>query len=301
MKILNFASMNLDIVYDVQSIVAPGETIASLKRELFCGGKGLNQSIALAKAGAVVYHAGCIGKDGDILHQLLNENGVDTRFVRKVDAPSGHAMIQVDKNGQNSIVLFGGANQMITKEFVDEVLEHFSSEDMVLLQNEINELPYIMNQASKKGIKIAFNPSPFNSKIAECPLEKVSYFILNEIEGSEIAGTKEIDKILQYMRKEYPQSEVVLTLGCAGSMYDNGNDVFTQDIYKVKAVDTTAAGDTFLGYFLANIESKSPQEALQIAALASAVAVSRKGAANSIPTLKELMDIKNLSKMNEVV
>ena len=288
MKILNFASMNLDIVYDVQDIVGPGETISSLKRELFCGGKGLNQSIALAKAGAVVYHAGCIGIDGDILRQLLDENGVDTRFVRKVPGPSGHAMIQVDKNGQNSIVLFGGANQMITREFVDEVLQHFSSEDMVLLQNEINELPYIMNQASRKGMKIAFNPSPFNSQIKECPLEKVTYFILNEIEGAEIAGTKEKDKILQYMRKNYPQSQVILTLGSAGSMYDNGNEVFTQKIYKVKAVDTTGAGDTFLGYFLANIESQLPQEALKIAALASAVAVSRKGAANSIPALDEL-------------
>lgn len=291
MKILNFASMNLDIVYDVHHIVAPGETIASLKRELFCGGKGLNQSIALAKAGAIVYHAGCIGIDGDILQQLLNENGVNTCFVRKVAAPSGHAMIQVDKNGQNSIVLFGGANQMITRKFVDEVLEHFSSEDMVLLQNEINELPYIMNQAWKKGMKIAFNPSPFNHQIVECPLEKVTYFILNEIEGAGIAGTKDVNKILTHMRQNYPKSKIVLTLGCAGSMYDGGNEVLTQNIYKVQPVDTTAAGDTFLGYFLANIERKLPQEALQMAALASAVAVSRKGAANSIPTLKELMEI----------
>ncbi len=288
MKFLNFASMNLDIVYDVQHIAAPGETIASSKRALFCGGKGLNQSIALAKAGADVYHAGCIGTDGDILRKVLNENGVNTSFVRKVDAPSGHAVIQVDENGQNSIVLFGGANQMITRAFVDEVLQHFGSDDIILLQNEINELPYIMDLAWKKRMKIAFNPSPFDHKILECPLDKVTYFILNEMEGMGITGKQDAGEVLAYMRQKYPNSKTVLTLGSAGSMYDDGNVVRKQGIYEVKTVDTTAAGDTFLGYFLVNVEEKTPQEALQIAALAAAVAVSRKGAANSIPTMQEL-------------
>ena len=293
MKVLNFGSLNVDYVYQMESILIPGETQASKERNVFAGGKGLNQSIALAKAGIPVYHAGMIGEGGEILLDTCRENGVNTKFIRKIDAPSGHTMIQVDKNGQNSILLFGGSNRMITREFVDEVLEEFEKGDIILLQNEINELDYIIDRAYEKGMMIILNPSPYDSALDACDLSKVSLFLVNEIEGFQITGEKEPEKILEKIKKIYPHAKIVLTLGGEGSVYQDETGIYHQGIFKVKAVDTTAAGDTFTGYFISSILDKMPvQEGLALAAKASAIAVSRPGATASIPLREEVEKIK---------
>ncbi|MDO5363584.1 MAG: ribokinase [Eubacteriales bacterium] len=289
MKILNFGSLNLDYVYQVEHILIPGETLSSSDRTIFCGGKGLNQSIALAKAGITVYHAGMVGEGGEILLETCRENGVDTRFVRKIDGPCGHTVIQVDKDAQNCILLFGGANRSITREFVDEVLAFFEKGDVILLQNEINELGYIIDKASEKGMMIILNPSPYDNALDRCNLSKVSLFLVNEIEGYQITGEKEPEAILAKVRSIYPKAKIVLTLGSEGSVYQDENQIYRQGIYKVKAIDTTAAGDTFTGYFIASIlENMSVEEGLKLAAKASAIAVSRPGATASIPLREEV-------------
>ena len=290
MKVLNFGSMNLDYVYQVDHILIPGETLASSDRKTFCGGKGLNQSIALAKAGILVYHAGMIGDEGDILLETCRENGVNTEFIRKIPGPGGHTVIQVDKNGQNSILLFGGSNRSMTKEFVDSVLAAFEGGDIILLQNEINELDYIIDKAYEKGMMIILNPSPYDSALDACDLSKVSLFLVNEIEGYQITGEKEPEKILARIKELYPKSKIVLTLGGEGSVYQDESGIYRQGIYKVKAVDTTAAGDTFTGYFISSIIDGMPvQEGLSLAAKASAIAVSRPGATASIPLREEVL------------
>lgn len=289
MKILNFGSLNLDYVYQVEHILIPGETLSSSDRTIFCGGKGLNQSIALAKAGIAVYHAGMVGEGGEILLETCRENGVDTRFVRKIDGPCGHTVIQVDKDAQNCILLFGGANRSITREFVDEVLAFFEKGDVILLQNEINELGYIIDKASEKGMMIILNPSPYDNALDRCNLSKVSLFLVNEIEGYQITGEKEPEAILAKVRSIYPKAKIVLTLGSEGSVYQDENQIYRQGIYKVKAIDTTAAGDTFTGYFIASIlENMSVEEGLKLSAKASAIAVSRPGATASIPLREEV-------------
>lgn len=289
MKILNFGSLNLDYVYQVEHILIPGETLSSSDRTIFCGGKGLNQSIALAKAGITVYHAGMVGEGGEILLETCRENGVDTRFVRKIDGPCGHTVIQVDKDAQNCILLFGGANRSITREFVDEVLAFFEKGDVILLQNEINELGYIIDKASEKGMMIILNPSPYDNALDRCNLSKVSLFLVNEIEGYQITGEKEPEAILAKVRSIYPKAKIVLTLGSEGSVYQDENQIYRQGMYKVKAIDTTAAGDTFTGYFIASIlENMSVEEGLKLAAKASAIAVSRPGATASIPLREEV-------------
>lgn len=289
MKILNFGSLNLDYVYQVEHILIPGETLSSSDRTIFCGGKGLNQSIALAKAGITVYHAGMVGEGGEILLETCRENGVDTRFVRKIDGPCGHTVIQVDKDAQNCILLFGGANRSITREFVDEVLAFFEKGDVILLQNEINELGYIIDKASEKGMMIILNPSPYDNALDRCNLSKVSLFLVNEIEGYQITGEKEPEAILAKVRSIYPKAKIVLTLGSEGSVYQDENQIYRQGIYKVKAIDTTAAGDTFTGYFIASIlENMSVEEGLKLSAKASAIAVSRPGATASIPLREEV-------------
>lgn len=291
MKVLNIGSLNLDYVYSVDHIIQPGETEATGGRNVFLGGKGINQSMALAKAGADVYHGGLIGDDGQPFLDACEEYGVNAEFIRKIDAPTGHTIIQVDKNAQNCILLYGGANQMLTEEYVDEVLSHFEKGDILLLQNEVNMLPYIVERAYEKGMQIALNPSPFNDKLNDVDMNKISIFLLNEVEGGQITGLVDSDEILAKMREMFPHAKIVLTLGKDGAKYAEGENVYHQPIFKVKAVDTTAAGDTFTGYFLAGlIDGKEIPEILKMSAKASSIAVRREGAVSSIPYKNEVLE-----------
>lgn len=295
MKVLNFGSLNIDYVYSVDHIVKRGETISSDTLNVFCGGKGLNQSIALSKAGAEVYHAGVIGEDGAFLEEILRASGVRTRFVQmKADTRTGNAIIQKDRNGDNCILLYGGSNRAVTPGMADEVLDHFEAGDMLVLQNEISELSYLMEQAHKRGMVIALNPSPMDEELLKAPLQYVKYFILNEIEAKALTnGVEEDNAMLEAMLKKFPNAEIILTLGERGSVYAKGDVRVEQGIYKVPVTDTTAAGDTFTGYYLASIiQGLSVEEALNMAAKASAIAVSRKGAAPSIPQREEVENMK---------
>ena len=291
MKVLNFGSLNLDLVYQMPHFIRAGETLSSTSFSRSVGGKGLNQSVALAKAGADITHAGMIGEDGMMLKDFLSENGVDTRLVRVVDQPSGHAVIQVEPAGNNCIFLYGGANQCITDEFILEALSGFGAGDLLVLQNEINFIDRIISAAYDKGMQVVLNPSPIADNLKNLPLEKISWFILNEVEGAELSGETEADKIIQRLLTLYPHAKIVLTLGGDGSMYADSEKCFRQSAYRVKAVDTTAAGDTFTGFFFAAVaEGVSVEDALKRASKASAISVTRPGAAASIPTLSEVLE-----------
>lgn len=288
-KILNFGSLNADYVYTTDHIVRGGETTSSTGMEIFPGGKGLNQSIALARAGLAVHHAGLIGDDGAFLLDTLKADGVDTRFVGRIEGRGGHTIIQVDKNAQNAILLFGGSNRAVTAEYADEVLSHFSADDLLLLQNEISAVPHIIDRAFEKGMEIWLNPSPMDEGVFECDLTKISGFFLNEIEGAELTGSDDPETILNLMVEKFPRAAVVLTLGENGAWYAKDGMRVYCPAEKTTAVDTTAAGDTFTGYFLRGmLDGLSPAAALQLAAKASAVTVSRPGASPSIPKYEEL-------------
>lgn len=292
MKVLSFGSMNIDYVYSVPHIIQPGETLSSTNRSIFIGGKGLNQSIAMARAGLDVYHAGKIGSDGTVLLDALKDAGVHTDNVKIEDALSGHTIIQVNDEGQNSIILFKGTNYMMTEEFIDEVLSGFEKGDTLVLQNEINLLDKIIDKAYDSGMTIVLNPSPFEEKLLGYNLEKVSIFMINEIEGNQISGisAENPEGILDWFASHYPESEVILTLGAEGAWYSGKQGRFFQPAFKVKAVDTTSAGDTFSGYFIAGkAMGYTVKDALTLAAKASSITVSRPGAAPSIPFIKEVL------------
>lgn len=290
MKVLNYGSLNVDYTYNVPHIIVGGETMASSGLHEYCGGKGLNQSIALAKAGLEVWHAGIIGNDGDMLLEACRDAGVHTEYIRKMDVRGGHTVIQVDEHGQNSIILYGGTNEMQTAESVDEVLSHFEKGDYLVLQNEINMLDYIIDRAYEKGMKIILNPSPYNDRLKACDLGKVSLFLVNEIEAAQITGNTDPSRALDALHEAYPDAAFVLTLGSEGAWYYDGEQRVFQDIFKVKAVDTTAAGDTFTGFFVRElVEGADIQTALRIAAKASSIAVTRVGAVPSIPTMEEVL------------
>ncbi|PHV69537.1 ribokinase [Sporanaerobium hydrogeniformans] len=301
MKVLNFGSLNIDYVYKVDHMIREGETLSSSGMEVFLGGKGFNQSVALVKAGVPVYHAGMIGEEGKIFLDACEEYGISSKFIKTIEGKNGHTIIQVDKNGQNCIMLYGGSNRSLTKDFIDEVLSYFGEEDYILLQNEVNHLDYIIEKAYERGIKIVLNPSPLDSYLETCDLNKITYFMMNEIEGEQITGEKEANKILDKMMQMYPESKVILTLGSAGSLYQDKENFFEQGIFKTKVVDTTAAGDTFTGYFVsAIISGKSIPDALKMSAMAASITVSREGASPSIPTLDEVKEKLNTHELGKL-
>ena len=291
MKVLNFGSLNYDHLYEVDHFVLPKETMSSLNYSRGFGGKGLNQSIALAKAGLEVYHAGRVGYDGQDFIDYLNKYGVNTKYLVKDESiATGHAIIQLC-NGENCIVLYGGANQCVSKSQIDETLKDFEKGDLLLIQNEISSLSYLIEKANEKGMKIAFNVAPFNKTVFTYPLDKIDIFIVNEVEASGLAGINDDDylKIAEALSKKYQDKEIIMTVGANGSYYLKNETIIHQDIYKVKAVDTTAAGDTFTGYFLSSyLKDGKIKDTLDLAAKASSITVSSKGAADSIPAIQDL-------------
>ena len=287
--IVNFGSLNIDHVYRVEHFVRPGETLDSIAYDKFPGGKGFNQSVALARAGIPVRHAGKIGADGRWLKQYLAEAGADTAFVEEVDGPTGHAIIQVTPRGENAIVLYGGANRRIAPADAERALAAAKGGDWLLLQNEISAMPDIMRIAARRSMKIAFNPAPMHESVLELPLDLVATFILNEVEAGMLTGaTNELDMLVA-VRKQFPKAAVVLTLGSKGVRYADDREILSVPAIAVNAVDTTAAGDTFIGYFLAErLLDRDVKTALSTACKAAAICVTRPGAAVSIPRREEV-------------
>ena len=291
MKIINFGSLNIDRVYSVAAFVSPGETIHADSLRIYPGGKGLNQSLAAARAGADVLHAGAVGPEGAFLLAGLAASGVDVSHISRLDVETGHAVIQVNPAGQNCIIVFGGANRHLSASYMDEVLALSCPGDYLLLQNETNAVGNIMQKAHERGLQIVFNPSPFPQNAKELPLELVSFFMVNETEGALLAGldtSAPKEALLGALAGRYPQAAFVLTLGSGGVEYRKGEQRLFHRAYSVEAVDTTAAGDTFCGYFLSGLCGGRPIErCLAEASAAAAIAVSRSGAAPSIPDYRE--------------
>lgn len=277
-KILNIGSLNLDYVYAVPHFVAAGETLLSSRRDVFPGGKGLNQTVAAARAGAKVCHGGAVGGDGDMLLDLLQSAGADVSAVARVDVPTGHAIIQVSPQGENAIIILGGANRAVSDETVEAALDKVDPGDILLLQNEINGLDRIIRRAAQKGLRILFNPAPMEAAVKDLPLELLDTLIVNEGEGKALAGD------MDALRAAYPNQKILLTQGSRGASLWTGTELLFQPAFPVQAVDTTAAGDCFLGYYAAALAEDLPYaRALQLAAAASALAVQKQGAAPSIP------------------
>lgn len=292
-KFLNFSSMNIDTFFRVDHIVRPGETISADSIEKRAGGKGLNQSIALAKVSDEPYRAGNIGADGKFLLDEMKANKVDISLVRTSKKQTGNAIIQVDNKGENSIILFKGANFDNSKEYIDQVLGKFVENDILLLQNEINLLPYIVDRAYDRGMKIALNPSPITKQLKNIDLNKIDLFLVNEIEAKNLANVDKVEEGIDFFRENYPDLKIVMILGAKGSVYIDREKIIRQDSYKVKAIDSTGAGDTFTGYFLGYFyKGHSLEESLEIASKAAALSVSKKGASISIPSHKEVLSFK---------
>lgn len=289
MRILNYGSLNIDHVYRVPHIVQPGETLTGGDYAVFGGGKGANQAMALGRAGADVFLAGKVAEDGRWLVDKLRNAGTDVEAVRIEDGTSGHAVIQVDTQGENAIFLFPGTNRRIRRTEIDSTLERFGKGDMLLLQNEINENPYIMKQAKERGLMVCLNPAPFSAEIGDWPLDLLDLLVANEIEGAALTGKEGPDAIMAGLQRLLPSCRLILTRGSEGAEFGFGAERFSIPAVHAEVVDTTGAGDTFVGYFLAGFaEGLDTRSCLRLACRAAAVCVSRPGAMDSIPARTDL-------------
>lgn len=292
MKVLNCGSLNIDRVMPVPEFVRPGETLAAASMTLLPGGKGLNQSLALARAGAEVSHYGAIGEDGIFLKELLADNSVDCSPIRlRSDIASGQAMIQVDRKGENAIVLYAGANHTLQREEFAAALGNMQAGDYLLLQNEVNLVDEFIRMGHEHKLKIVFNPAPFTEEVRSYPLELVDILVVNEIEAAGLGGESSAGEVLKALQQKYPASDLLLTSGSRGSLWcgSNGEVVQCAAAEVGRVVDTTAAGDTFIGYFLAAIlRNQTVKAALTEASAASGWCVAHHGAAPSIPWRNEI-------------
>ena len=290
MRVVNFGSLNIDYVYRVDHFVQPGETMSAQSLQIQCGGKGLNQSVALAQAGVETWHAGRIGPEGRFLKETLDRAGVHTRFVEETAGSTGHAIIQVDSTGQNSILLHDGANGRLTPDFVTAVLDQFSAGDTVLLQNETSCVEEIIRQAARRGMRTAMNAAPANEKLEGLPLEALSWLLVNEVEGAFLAGTEAPEAILDTLAARYPETTVVLTLGEQGASAARGTQRARVPARATAGVAPPPGGATVTRYLPGRARGGGPPGGrASLAAAASALAVSRPGAADAVPGYEEVL------------
>ncbi|WP_170953610.1 ribokinase [Synechococcus sp. UW179A] len=288
-QIICYGSLNIDYVYQVEEIASPGETINSKSLQIFPGGKGANQALAAARAGGQVHHAGKIGHDGEWMLPDLQNDQIDTSNIVISDGVTGHAIIQVDRSGENAIVLFGGANQKVTKQEIEKTLSKFDKDSILMLQNETSEIAYILEIAIEQEMFICLNPSPISNTIQTLDISGISLLVVNEIEARALGG--DASDQMQNLRNKCPSAIIVKTQGSKGGVVSlpDAGEIISYQSRQVITVDTTAAGDTFLGYLVAGLSNGVEiRDAINIACRAAEHCVTVKGAQSSIPHRKQL-------------
>ncbi|HET6473066.1 MAG TPA: ribokinase [Pseudomonadales bacterium] len=284
-ELVNLGSLCIDHVYAVPSIVRAGETLLGHDPVRHAGGKGLNQSLAAARAGASVVHVGCVGADGVWLKDALAQAGVDVDGVRVCESdPTGHAVIQVTPDGENAIVIVGGANRRIQPTDVERAIERVGADGWLLMQNEINDVEDVIEAARRANVRLALNIAPVDGREANYVLDGVELLLLNEIEAAALTRDADPKRAIERLACERPRQHVVVTLGMHGVLYACGDERITLPAFEVAAVDETAAGDAFIGHLMAAwIENLPIRERLRRASAAGALAVCVPGAAPAIP------------------
>jgi len=263
---------------------SPGETIAAASYQKLLGGKGINQSVAIARAGREPVHVGAVGSDDDWTMAEIKKFGIDTTHIARSAQPTGHAVIYVDDAGENQIVIFGGANQDLQPAQIETAFKTSAGGDhWVLLQNETNLLADIVDQAKAAGFKVAYSAAPFVAHTVAHLIDRIDLLAVNEIEARETAS------LLGVAVSEIAVPEILITRGSKGVEFHSHGEVHHQAAFPVDAVDTTGAGDTFLGSFLAHhCEGAAVEQSLRYASAASALQVTRPGAAVAIPARDEV-------------
>ncbi len=287
MTIWNLGSINADMIYDVPHLPGPGETLSANRLDRFLGGKGANMSVAAARAGAQIAHIGAVGADGLWARDRLTEYGVDTRHIVQAETPTGHAIIAVDAEGENNIILFQGANHAISEDQLGQALSSAVQGDLLVMQNETNLQVDAAKMGRDLGLTVCYAAAPFQAASVQAVLPYLDFLILNEVEAEQLreaTGQSVTDLNVAH---------VIITLGAEGARYYHNGAASDFPAHKVQAVDTTGAGDTFTGYVLAGMDRGMPMpQAIAQANRAAALMVTRHGTADVIPDLKEVLEAR---------
>ncbi|GGD62494.1 ribokinase [Lacimicrobium alkaliphilum] len=288
MTIFNLGSINWDHCYQVPHFVRPGETLNAQNYTLNLGGKGANQSVAASKAGASVKHIGAVAQ-GDTASLMLNELGIDISGIEQQPGHvTGHAIIQIDSHAENAIVLHAGANRLLNWPWVQEQLSKGGPGDWLLMQNETNLLEQSARFARERGMRVAFNPAPMDKSVTLRLLPELDLLIVNQVELQDLSEQTELELAIEKIQRQC-SVDLLITLGSQGALYVSASERNQVKAFSVKATDTTAAGDTFIGYFLASrCVSDSISIALQQASAAAALCVTQAGAIASIPDAQQV-------------
>jgi len=289
MAIWNLGSINADMVYALPHLPTPGETLAALDLQQFLGGKGANTSVAAARAGSHVCHIGAVGPDGGWAVDRLLEYGIDTRHIAQINTPTGHAIITVDRQGENQIVLFAGANRALTSDQLGLALSQADSGDILVLQNETNLQPEAAKMGRDLGLRVCYAAAPFDANAVQAVLPYLDLLFLNEVEA------QQLQQATGKIPGDLGVADVIITLGAKGARHFNAatGDILDIPALAVTAVDTTGAGDTFTGYVLSGLDRGLPMpQSMALAARAAALMVTRPGTADVIPDLKEVQDAR---------
>lgn len=293
-KLVNLGSLCIDHVYRVPHVTGAGETVSAFSYNLFAGGKGLNQSLAAAAAGADVAHFGCVGDDGQFLIDELSRAGVAVGGIRRLPGEtSGHAVIQVSDRGENAIFITGAANRRLTSNDVEQAFAALRPNDWLLLQNEINDLESVLATAAQQNVQVAFNIAPVDGRERSYDLDSVSLLLLNQIEAAALVGEPgSPESLIRAMHERVPAAISVLTLGADGLLAMENGRLLRLAAYEVETVDETAAGDAFIGYLMAGLlRGADLDSALRLGSAAGALAVTKPGAASSIPAAVDVQAI----------
>ena len=291
-------SLNMDLVVNVDTMPKPGQTIIGSNFKEVPGGKGANQAVAMARLNGNVSMIGKVGEDGfgqTLINSLKNDK-VDTTYIQTSKGATGVALITVDKNAQNSIVVSPGANFEVKEDDIDNNIEAIKNSDIVVLQLEtpLNTIKYALNKAKELNKYTILNPAPA-VKLDDEIIKNVDLLTPNETELEIISGVsieteEDIQKAAQIMI-EKGVKELIVTLGSKGSLYINKEKSMFKKAYKVEAMDTTAAGDSYTGALaVALSQDKNIEDAMDFASKVGAFSVLKEGAQSSLPTLE---DVKN--------
>lgn len=289
MAVFNLGSINADLFYQVPHLLAPGETLASMQHSRGLGGKGANMSVAIARAAARAVHIGAVGAEGRWAVERLLEYGVDTRNIVELDVPTGHAVIMVDDQGENAILLFPGANRALTETHIASALMAATEADTFVFQNETSAQIESATLASAKGMRVVYAAAPFDAQAVEAVLPMLDILVMNAVEAQQLTDA------LGMTLAALPVRDVIVTLGGEGCQWIN-TDASTDQMFPaipVTPVDTTGAGDTFTGFLVAGLDRGLPMEqAISLGQQAGAIMVTRHGTADVIPDLKDIQDAR---------
>jgi ribokinase len=290
MGVINLGSINIDHVYQVPYFVKPGETLSTTGYHRGLGGKGLNQSITLLRAGSKVCHIGSIAAEDLWLRQQIAATGLDTTYITDSMLPTGHAIVQVSSTGENAIFLYPGANHHLTIDPLEKALTEKKAYDWVLLQNETNLTGLAIKLALNRGKKVALSPAPYTPDLQQIPqLDDISLLVVNALEAQQLSGCLTTETAFNALCQRNPDRIVVMTLGALGLWAAQGQQVYKQSARPARVVDTTGAGDTVVGYLLAGLDEGLPlAQALSLANQAAAMTVGYSGAVESIPKRSSL-------------